>query len=387
MRRLITIVVLCCTLIALAASTHAEFIAGDIAYVKNPNRGERLNLRSDPSTNSVSLGKYYTGTMVHIIEVRGEWAKVTIEWGGHPVMGYMATKYLATDSEYVDPETYSTFIHGTGKQLIDLREKPSDEAPLIGQYMDGTQVMVMGDVGDKWCHIRMGGNMSGYIKKEFLSNTDILYGYNMRIIGYLVSVAREVSPEATNLYLFPSVMSDAAIYANGIYSGGTSVLLGDLGSWYQTRSIGEYETGFVQVINRDKYLLADLFPYSNVTFSLHKGQYEVDKDLLSGIYVLRTQNDITGKISIENTGTPHDGVRETKGDYTLYIPHNATITIFSDSTIVPLDENVSPVETFSGYGRLLVDKQLCEGSYKISTYQENIPAYFIVSNLSALGSA
>lgn len=61
------------------------------AVVNNPNSIGRLNLRTKPSQEAPSLGKYYSGTSVEVLSGdENGWTKVRF----HTLEGYMMTKYL-----------------------------------------------------------------------------------------------------------------------------------------------------------------------------------------------------------------------------------------------------------------------------------------------------
>ena len=62
--------------------------------VTNQGNGTRLNLRTKPSKNAVSLGKYYPGTLVRQLEPpKNGYMKVRIG----QMVGYMDTQYLRQD--------------------------------------------------------------------------------------------------------------------------------------------------------------------------------------------------------------------------------------------------------------------------------------------------
>lgn len=64
------------------------------ALVNNPDKNDRLHLRTKPDKASDSLGKFYNGTPVQIIETRNGWARVRIG-AGEALSGWMMEKYLA----------------------------------------------------------------------------------------------------------------------------------------------------------------------------------------------------------------------------------------------------------------------------------------------------
>lgn len=63
---------------------------GTYAVVKNPVASQKLNLRAEPSTSSRSLGQFYNGTSVKILEYGRDWCRVEV----NGMRGYMMTMYL-----------------------------------------------------------------------------------------------------------------------------------------------------------------------------------------------------------------------------------------------------------------------------------------------------
>ena len=63
------------------------------AVVNNPNPKDRLHLRVKPDKNADSLGKFYNGTPLRILETKGDWCRVAI--GRDGLEGWMMKQYLA----------------------------------------------------------------------------------------------------------------------------------------------------------------------------------------------------------------------------------------------------------------------------------------------------
>jgi len=64
------------------------------AMVHNPNPRDRLHLRDEPSKNGDSLGKFYNGTPLRVLEEKGDWVRVRIGLGD-TLEGWMMKEYLA----------------------------------------------------------------------------------------------------------------------------------------------------------------------------------------------------------------------------------------------------------------------------------------------------
>ncbi len=76
----------------------------DLAVVNNPDPADRLHLRVSPSRGAKSLGKFYNGTIVHVLAQKGDWVQVRV--GSTELMtGWMMRKYLAfgDDIDSVEP--------------------------------------------------------------------------------------------------------------------------------------------------------------------------------------------------------------------------------------------------------------------------------------------
>ncbi|HIU15600.1 MAG TPA: SH3 domain-containing protein [Candidatus Ventricola intestinavium] len=70
-----------------------------IAYVNNPRSTQVLNLRETPSQSSRSLGQYRNGTQVRVVSYGSTWCEVYVGTRH----GYMMTRYLSFDGNYIPP--------------------------------------------------------------------------------------------------------------------------------------------------------------------------------------------------------------------------------------------------------------------------------------------
>ena len=136
----------------------------NVAVVNNPKQAERLHLREGPSYSSQSLGRYYNGTRVEVLDKsNAEWTKVRIGI----LEGYMRTEYL--DFEYPFPisgmpimEIYNPGVLANMK----LRLEPDMNAAYDGVYKNGTKVLMIG-FAPGWAHVIVDGKM-GFMRTEFL---------------------------------------------------------------------------------------------------------------------------------------------------------------------------------------------------------------------------
>lgn len=136
-----------------------------LARVHNPDPEDRLNLRTKPDTKAGSMGKYYNGVNVELLEARKSgWVKVRIG----SLVGYMQTKFLEPDSKKtVQPAMPLCTVNAPGGIGLDLYDSPSKQAKSLGQYQNGTQGWVYGLSSD-WCHIQMSDGKIGFMPREKL---------------------------------------------------------------------------------------------------------------------------------------------------------------------------------------------------------------------------
>ena len=137
------------------------------ATVNNPNSIDRLNLRTQPSQNAPTLGKYYNGTTVEVLSGdQNGWTKVRV----HTLEGYMMTRYLAFGQDqfavgYAMPSVKIENPNGTG---LNLRQRQSTSSASLGLYKNGATVRVFG-VSETWCHVQTEDGYVGFMLRKGLS--------------------------------------------------------------------------------------------------------------------------------------------------------------------------------------------------------------------------
>lgn len=146
------------------------------AYVRNPDPTDRLNLRASVDANGLagaSLGKYYSGVEVEILEylTRGNtnWARVRI--GAAKRIGYMQVDFLAIDAMPYQVESAMPIVDVKNPKPTDhlnLRVEPNEKTASLGRYSNGTKVVVLGVVNGAWSHVRVDG-VEGFMMNIYLS--------------------------------------------------------------------------------------------------------------------------------------------------------------------------------------------------------------------------
>ncbi len=127
------------------------------AVVNNPNPQDRLHLRAEPNTASQSLGKYYNGTPVTIIEYRTDgWVKVNVGYPTGPdyqaYEGYMMEKYLTSDFDGAADRVKSAMPEYSSASSSWKMYSSPDKNASYNTYGAGEAIRLMGFT-DRWWHI------------------------------------------------------------------------------------------------------------------------------------------------------------------------------------------------------------------------------------------
>lgn len=122
---------------------------------------DRVHLRAEPSREADSLGLYYTGTDVILINSTGDWAWVMIG----DVTGYVMADYLTDDAPLqCGPRMQVDNPHST---WVNLRMSPSMDGMVAMCPDNGTAVQLLGETADGWSYVECEG-VQGYIVTELI---------------------------------------------------------------------------------------------------------------------------------------------------------------------------------------------------------------------------
>ncbi|MDD3336021.1 MAG: SH3 domain-containing protein [Eubacteriales bacterium] len=137
------------------------------AVVNNPNPTDRLHLRTAPQKDASSLGKYYNGTAVRVLDENGEWLHVDV----YGVEGWMMKQYLAR-GEAMKAVIPRVPTPNAATHLINLYETSNSEYPFYKLTSDGDwlDMRICGVVGGDWFHVWfMDSGRSGYVRQSALT--------------------------------------------------------------------------------------------------------------------------------------------------------------------------------------------------------------------------
>lgn len=129
------------------------------AAVNNPNPADRLHLRVKPEKGAKSLGKYYNGTPVRVLQKKGDWTRVSI--GG--TEGWMMTQYLAFGLAAGNvPDAFQSRIAVKENVPVAVYREMDDRSAVVDE--SHTQFVVIGLIGEEWYHVWLTDvNEFGYI--------------------------------------------------------------------------------------------------------------------------------------------------------------------------------------------------------------------------------
>lgn len=145
---------------------YAGAALADAAYVDNGSDPQsRLNMRSAPTKDAASLGKFYSGTQVEIVaDAGGGWSQVTIGSAG----GYMMTQYLRESMNGVtDARPLMRVASPYGTPAVVLRDRPGNSYDVVAMLAVGESVRVLGTSGD-FCYILTEGGAVGCLAADEL---------------------------------------------------------------------------------------------------------------------------------------------------------------------------------------------------------------------------
>ena len=113
----------------------------------SPNYHDRVHLRAAPRKDAVSLGKYYNGTPIRVLD-RGEtWTHVSI----FGVEGYMMTEYLVfgDDVPLADNGLYRQVLNEEHAEIYEWPDRSTAHTTIHAKR----GIMILAVVGDDWYHV------------------------------------------------------------------------------------------------------------------------------------------------------------------------------------------------------------------------------------------
>lgn len=158
---IVLLVALCLTCFAAMASAFAQQDGAAVAVVDGKT-ADRVHLRSEPSTESESLGLYFSGAPVQRLDrVDAVWSRVTI--GGET--GCMMSRYLVNDLEPAECMTPHVFASADAVLL----ETPDAEGQALLSLARGASLRLLGETRGNWAFVETTQGTRGYLPSETIA--------------------------------------------------------------------------------------------------------------------------------------------------------------------------------------------------------------------------
>ena len=176
-------------------------------------------------TQEQYAGYLDSGVTVGVVEVRGNWAKIT----RNGRVGYTNVNYLTPLETNSADNEYASRVAGYTTRSVVVYRGPSASSGSVISLPWGTEVFVTGTNGS-FCHVESAsGAISGYIPAAYLSRTQPSY-----TTGY---TAREVA-----VYAQPSA---SAVWLGTLAQGTAVRIIGEVGECYQVLNSDGMSCGYI----------------------------------------------------------------------------------------------------------------------------------------------
>lgn len=194
---------------------------------------DRVHLRAEPSAQADSLGLYFSGTSVIVIDWYDEWAHVLIG----DVEGYMMARFISGEQPVMaGPWQMVNNPHST---WVNLRMSPSMDGLIATCPDNGTLVRVLGETADGWSYVECSG-VIGYMRTDMLSTPEKRQiDQQTTILSQACSdgyIHQYIAPNGQTLY-FTSEMEEPRFYLDDVNFDGWDDLVvmtisGATNAWY-----------------------------------------------------------------------------------------------------------------------------------------------------------
>lgn len=121
--------------------------------------GTSVRMRSQPNTNSSTLGYYSNGVVMTVYGSVDGWYKA----GYNGKVGYVSASYIRVSPDNVYSSAKSGSVSGNA---VRMRMGPSTDFAIVGSYNKGTEAKISGEY-DGWYEVSINGKY-GYIKKNYV---------------------------------------------------------------------------------------------------------------------------------------------------------------------------------------------------------------------------
>lgn len=193
MKRLLALML--AMLLTLPLCGHAALAESPVHYIDGGS-ADRVHLRAAPFLDADSLGLYYTGTDVIVIDFTGEWAWVMV--GAET--GYIMQAYLTL--EYTNRPGCWYVVDNPHSTWANLRTAPSMDGMIALCPDNGTRLEVLGETKSGWSYVDCGG-VKGYILTSLLTELLVEAPAQTAVLGSTADgyyIHQYTAPNGQNIY-------------------------------------------------------------------------------------------------------------------------------------------------------------------------------------------
>ena len=207
-------------------------------YINNPDPADRLHLRSYPSTQAPSLGKYYNGAPITVLEDNGKgWVRVRVGLAPGSLIGWMQKSFLL-NTDKVAPASAMPQYRNAG--IITVFQQPSNFS--VSEQIEPNQVFSLMGFSDSWWHLLVtldSGTYSCFVRAGAAS----LYLVEGDSVPQLAHISNPDNSDRLNLRASPS---KSAKSLGKYYNGAVASVLGfsEDGEWVRVDVYGRQ--GYMQ---------------------------------------------------------------------------------------------------------------------------------------------
>lgn len=205
------------------SATRVPLELGLWASVSLDDPTEKLHLRAQTTEGAISLGLFYTGTSVQILEDAGEHYRVRLI----DMEGYMAKNFLQVDGT-PGKQDLTKLTNGLMVEPTALYAFPSRNATSLGMHYAGETVEILGVAGT-WYYVEVGGqgenahmHQRGFMPGQVLKVSD--YNAAQGQSSYTYAVVRNADEKVKQVMRSQPAWSSDAL---GMFINAAQVLVLD----------------------------------------------------------------------------------------------------------------------------------------------------------------
>ena len=207
-------------------------------YINNPDPADRLHLRSYPSTQAPSLGKYYNGAPITVLEDNGKgWVRVRVGLAPASLIGWMQKSYLLT-TDKAAPASAMPQYRSAG--TISIFQQPSNFS--VSERIETNHLFSLMGFSDSWWHllVTLDSGLYSCFVRAGTGNLSLVDGDS---VPQLAHISNPDENDRLNLRASPS---KSAKSLGKYYNGCVASVLGfsDDGQWVRVDVYGRQ--GYMQ---------------------------------------------------------------------------------------------------------------------------------------------